>query len=127
MPDTLTVYTNQPRHGGGNKKLKRSNRSSGNLVIDVNFLVVRSNSGSSLTFGREIRFTGSDNANLTKVILGSMVCGKDLVIGFYYYLTNNFDEETPVRILGIGDLVVTVDTTTGTQETGTDTGVSESP
>ncbi len=119
MPDTLTVCTNGPKHSGGTKKIKLNKTVGGVLQKFVNLLVVRGTTGSTLVKAKQIEFRNTGGVNYAATVLGSVLCDSDLLVGFYVSRTSLLEEEYPDRILGLGDLVVTVETT-GADETGTD-------
>jgi hypothetical protein len=133
MPN-LTVFTNGKKaNGDSTKKVKLTNKGTGGppdidhiKQIEINYLWITTSGPNAPVSGKYITFTGPGSTGLTAVIMGSGLFGANLVVWFYVYPAIHLEEKDPDRILGLlGDLVVTVDTSTGTQETGTDTGISE--
>ncbi len=130
MPN-LTVFTNGKSGAASKKKVQLTNKNTGGPPvlgrddIKVNYLWITT-SGPSLVRGTTIAFTGAGSAGLTAVIMGSRLFGVDLVVWFYVYPATAVAEEYSVRILGLGDLVVTVETT-GAPDSGTDSGITEGP
>lgn len=131
MPN-LTVFTNGKSNASSTKKVRLTNKNTGGppdidhiKQIEINYLWITT-SGPSLVRGTNIMFTGTGSAGLTAVIIGSRLFGANLVVWFYVYPPITVEGEYSDRILGLGDLVVTVDTTGGA-ETGTDPGISEGP
>jgi len=130
MPN-LAVFTNGKSNGASKKKVQLTNKNTGGPPvigrdrIEVNYLWITT-SGSSLVRGTTIEFQGAGSAGLTAVNIGSRLFDANLVVWFYVYPSTDVADEYSDRILGLGDLVVTVETT-GAPETGTDSGISEGP